>query len=71
MRDYKYKNTTSKDGSFSLKVKDKKLCKELDAICIYTSQNKSKFCISAIQRAVNEELARGRQMTLDEVVREN
>ena len=48
-REFNYKNTTSKYGEFSARIKDKKLVKELEAYCLITNTNKTKYVIEAIR----------------------
>lgn len=54
-RNFNYKDVISNDGSFSLKVRDKKIAKKLDAICFIKNINKTKFCLNAIENAINIE----------------
>lgn len=54
-RNFNYKDVISNDGSFSLKVRDKKLAKKLDAICFIKDMNKTKFCLDVIKEAINIE----------------
>lgn len=54
-RKYNYKEVISKDGSFSLKVRNKKIAKKLDAICFIQNVNKTQFCLDAIENAINIE----------------
>lgn len=48
-RDFNYKNTTSKYGDFSARITDRKLVKELEAYCLITNTNKTKYVIQAIR----------------------
>lgn len=54
-RNYNYKTVENKSGEFSLKIRNKKLAKQLDIICFIQDINKSKFCLEAIENVVNEE----------------
>lgn len=48
-REFNYKNTISKYGDFSARITDKKLVKELEAYCLITNTNKTKYVIEAIR----------------------
>lgn len=48
-RNYRYKNTESKNGEFTLHI-DPELNQMLDIICKYGNRNKTKLCRDVLRR---------------------
>lgn len=55
-REFNYKATISKEGVFNTKIRNKMLVKQLDAICLLTDQNKTKYVENAIQIQIEKDL---------------
>lgn len=55
-REFNYKNQVSKTGEFSPHITDKKLCKELDAYCLITNTNKTKYVVNAVKQRIEEDM---------------
>ena len=62
MRDIKYKNTINKEGVFNTKITDKDIVKQLDAICLFTNQNKTKYIKEAVKEKLNNDFQFIREM---------
>lgn len=57
-RESKYRATTNKEGVFNTKITNKLLIKQLDAICLLTNKNKTKYIENAIRVQVENDLQR-------------
>lgn len=52
----KYRATINKEGVFNSKISNKLLIKQLDAICLLTNQNKTKYLENALKIQVEKDL---------------
>lgn len=55
-REFTYKATVNKEGVFNTKISNKLLVKQLDAICLLTNQNKTKYVEKAIKVQIEKDL---------------
>ena len=55
-RDSKYRATINKEGVFNSKISNKLLIKQLDAICLLTNQNKTKYLENALKIKIEKDL---------------
>ncbi len=55
-RDSKYRATVNKEGVFNTKISNKLLTKQLDAICLLTNQNKTKYMENALRVQLEKDL---------------
>ena len=55
-RDSKYRATINKEGVFNTKISNKLLIKQLDAICLLTNQNKTKYMENALKIQIEKDL---------------
>ena len=55
-RNPKYRATVNKEGVFNTKISNKLLIKQLDAICLLTNQNKTKYMENALEIQINKDL---------------
>ncbi len=55
-RDSKYRATINKEGVFNSKISNKLLIKQLDAICLLTNQNKTKYLENALKIQIEKDL---------------
>ena len=55
-RNSNYRVTVNKEGVFNTKISNKMLIKQLDAICLLTNQNKTKYMENALKIQIEKDL---------------
>jgi len=55
-RSSNYRATINKEGVFNTKISNKILIKQLDAICLLTNQNKTKYMENALKIQIEKDL---------------
>lgn len=51
-----YRATINKEGKFNTKISNKVLIKQLDAICLLTNQNKTKYVENALKIQIDKDM---------------
>ena len=51
-----YRVTINKEGVFNTKISNKLLIKQLDAICLLTNQNKTKYMENALKIQIEKDM---------------